>query len=269
MKTLGKVIGIVGGAMFLGFCGLVVCGYLLLRGLGPHYEKTNGKAFWVTALNHDLRQTRNEIEEADLKTFRVFSLKDSEWAKDKNHVYFKGRVLRSADPDEFEITDRTNHLGRSGDNEYKGSRKTRNEAEQFVNLGIYSTDINGAYWFDRLIPGANPETFKLLEIPETKYKNDGAWAADANAVYCNARRLDGSDPTTFRLLGYNYGIDKHRVYYESHPLSQADRKTFVVTYHETKYVIGYDGNFIWNFETRIEATEEQKKLVRAEQEARM
>jgi hypothetical protein len=102
-------------------------------------------------------------------------------------------------------------------------------------------------------------------MPETEYKSDKAWAVDANAVYCSGRRLEGSDPETFRLLGFNYGVDKHRVYHEHNPLPKANRETFVVSYHETKYVIGFDGAYIWVCEKRIEATDEQKKLVRAEQ----
>ena len=265
MKTTGKVFAIVGALMLIGCCGLGICVFLVVNGLGAHYEVVDGKAVWVGALNHDIRQTRYKIDEADVETFRVFSLGAGQWASDKDRVYFEGRVLRDADPENFEIVDHQAKISRSGDNEYQRARKTKNDAENLVSLGAYSTDVNGVYWFDRLIPGADSTTFKLFEIPETEYKNDGAWAVDASSVYCNARRLEGSDPKSFRLLGYNYGIDQHRVYHKHTLLTDANPETFVVTYHQTKFVIGYDGNFIWTFEKRVEATPEQKQLIRSEQ----
>lgn len=265
MKTFGKVIAIIGVVMFLGICAVIVLGYLLLRDLGAHYEKEAGKVYWVRGLSHEFRQTRRDVPDADFETFQVLSSHNSRWASDKNHVYFEGRVLRSADPNDFEVFDRDNELSRSGDNEYKRARKIRNDVEKFVDLGSYSLDINGVYWAEKVMPGADPGTFKQFDMPETEYSNSKAWALDETGVYCNGRRLKGSDPATFRLLGFNYGVDKHRVYHEFNPLPQANRETFVVTYHETKYVIGYDGTQIWVYEKPVPATEEQKKLVRAEQ----
>ena len=267
MKTFGKVIAIIGVVMFLGICAVIVLGYLLLRDLGAHYEKEAGKVYWVMALSHEFRQGKIDVPDADFQTFQVLSSHNSRWASDKNHVYFKGQVLRSAHPNNFEIVDSANKRSRSGDNEYKGSKKVKNDVEKFVRLGhgFYSLDIHGVYWFERVMAGADPDSFKLFQMPETEYKNDKPWAVDANAVYCSGRRLEGSDPESFRLLGFNYGVDKHRVYHEHHPLPEPNRETFVVTYHLTKYVIGYDGDSIWNYEERTDATEEQKKLVRAEQ----
>ena len=265
MSTLVKVILVLVAVTAFSCCGLMGFAVLKLRDLGGHYELADGKAYWVSALNHDFRQARFEIAEADLPSFQAFSFGKGQWASDKNHVYFEGRILRSADPNDFQIIDREKHLSRSGNNEYKRARKTKNDAEQFVSLGQYSSDMYGAYWFDREIPGADPKTFELFAKPETEYKNDSAWAVDSKAVFCDGVRLEGCEPASFRLLGYDYGTDGHRIYYESKLLPEADPQAFVVTYHEKKYVVGYDGKFIWQFGECDVATDQQKALLRPEQ----
>ena len=137
-KSVVKLLAIAGAVMFLGVCALIVLGFLFLRSLGAHYEIAGGKVSWVAPLNHNIRRTRHEVPEADIKTFRAFSWSHCQWASDKNHVYFEGRVLRDADPDDFEIIDTVNDLSRSGNNEYKRSQKIKNDVEKFVSLGAYS-----------------------------------------------------------------------------------------------------------------------------------
>ena len=237
-------------AIFLAVSSFAVCcisfyAYGFFSRLGGHYTKKDGKVYWVHVRNHDLKKIENEVEGADTRSFKAYKYSKSQWGRDKNHVYFEGRRLRSADPETFKIVDVAKELSRDANNEYKGSRKTKNDGEEFVTFGQYSKDIHGVYWFDKPIPGADFKSFELVIKPKTKYKNDHAWARDKNRVYCDGRPLPQSDPKTFRLLGANYGVDKNRVFYCHIHLPAADPKKFIVTYHDTKYVVGDDGSFYY------------------------
>ncbi len=246
LKTAAIVVSLILVVASIGVCCISIYAYNFFSGLGGHYTKKDGKVYWVRVNNHDLKKIETEVDGADADSFRAFKFSKKHWARDKNHVYFEGRRLRSADPETFEIVDAANKISRDADNEYEGSRKTRNDAERFVSLGMYSKDIHGVYWFDKPIPGADFASFELIKKPNSKYKNDRAWARDKNRVYCDGRFLPLADPKAFKLLGANYGADQNRVYYCAKLLPAAKPGSFVVTYHKTKYVVGDDGQFLYS-----------------------
>lgn len=69
----------------------------------------------------------------------------------------------------------------------------------------YGWDKNDVYYAGRLIPGADGQSFKVL--------NDW-YAADKNQAYYAGKPIEGVDPATFTLMEYDYAMDKHAVYKE-------------------------------------------------------
>lgn len=98
----------------------------------PHtsYSKDSVHAFWQDVI----------ISEADSATFEVID--SSRYAKDKNHVYFSGKVLTN-DPSTFET----------------------------VGIYGYAKDTGHVWYFGMLVPGADPATFIVTDDGRGKDKN--------------------------------------------------------------------------------------------------
>ena len=114
-----------------------------ISNLQAQYLKENGNWIYVTYDEAAGRRVKNL--DVDNDSFTV--LKNKEYAKDKNTVLYKGRVIKDASPNSFEV----------------------------INDEGYSKDENNVFVdFDKVI-GANPKTFVYLSFPYSKDDKD---------VYC-------------------------------------------------------------------------------------
>jgi hypothetical protein len=109
-----------------------------------------------------------KMEGADGATFASVG---KGFGKDKEHVYWKGRVIERADPKTFSVL--------SPD---------------------VSKDANHVFFEDKIIADADPMTFRLL----SKYL-----ARDQKHIFAAGRVIEGADPDTFRSIPKDEGPNAH------------------------------------------------------------
>ncbi len=136
----------------------------------------------------------------DVATFEVLS---QYFARDKNHVIFNigasnqvggiFGIIMEADPATFSVP-------LDGEGSTTGS--------------LYGIDVSHVYYYDKVVPGADPKTFHL---------NGGYYGKDATSVYYNGRVVVLADPLTFFVHQNNSSRaqDKNYIYTEG----QAERPT--------------------------------------------
>jgi len=100
------------------------------------YDKQDGRWVWIS-YDEGAGKRINDIDPHHFETFEV--LNNEKYARDKNSVFYIGRIIKSADPKSFEV------IG--------------NE---------YSKDAKNVFLDDKTIVFANPKTFNQLEFPYSK-----------------------------------------------------------------------------------------------------
>ncbi|WP_421796139.1 DKNYY domain-containing protein [Haliscomenobacter sp.] len=150
---------------------------------------------------HGFPASRQVIGQADPKSFK--SIKD-EYGKDKNHVFYYGKIIPQADPASFK------HLA-----------------------GAYSKDKNYGFTRDEIIShdGAH---FEIVPNPNEKPGNVTAegivYARDREKVFRDNVPVAGADPATFEFVpmfnGNYLARDRYHVFWHDQPLEGADGETF-------------------------------------------
>ena len=139
----------------------------------------------ISKINKEISFACREIEEVDYDTFEEFE-PFSPYAKDKNNVYYREKIIKNADLKTFGIIE--------------GS------SENIVSK--YAYDKNTIYLYGEKIKGANLKTFEVL---------DPMLARDKNDFYLYGVKLN-VDIKTFEYTlekGYFKGKDKNRTYNNS------------------------------------------------------
>ncbi|MBP6812793.1 MAG: DKNYY domain-containing protein [Saprospiraceae bacterium] len=108
------------------------------------YRKENGQWVWVS-YDESVGKRITPIDAHDAKSFKV--LKSKKYAKDKNAVFYHGRLIENADPKSFQV----------------------------IHDSGYSKDKNRVFLDENIIVLADPATFEFLEFPYSK---------DSDHVYC-------------------------------------------------------------------------------------
>lgn len=126
------------------------------------YEKIDDKWYYVT-INEGSGITKEKLI-VDKNTFEI--LENSDYAKDKDSVYFKGSIIEGAHSNSFKT------IGNS----------------------TYSLDKNNVYIFWYLIPDADVNTFEILEFP---------YAKDKRRLYCGNLSINFNKIYSFDLLENN------------------------------------------------------------------
>ena len=141
---------------------LVLIILYFFKGCKTGYVKKNGDWSWVT-IDEQNGKRLHWIEGIDQNSFVV--LKNKNFAKDRDQVYFKGKKINHATPDGFELL---------SDDEYG-----------------YSKNHQYAFLNNEVIIGADPNSFVVLEFPYAKDKND---------VYCGTipMKLEPEEVKTFK-----------------------------------------------------------------------
>lgn len=178
-----------------------------------------------------------------------FSALGDGYAKDRNHAYFRGKEMFGADPDTFVKLGPIDVLYAKDRNSVylNGESLPGFDAPSFridekdgwpFSYPIYLIDKNkvslgpsradGESFEIREIPGADPETFVEL---------GWFWGKDVSRVFYDTTLLDGADPTTIQVLGTHngsdataqqYAKDRHAVYYRASKIVGADAGSFRV-----------------------------------------
>ncbi len=222
----------------------------VITGCGSSYKLENNH--WVfTWWNEDSGTNVRIVKNADKESFKI--LKKTEYAKDKNRVYYRGLEIRNADSKSFVYID-----------------------------DYYSKDINHVFLRDKELTSIDPLTFEIIKWEWSKDKNDiyshnkgigvkdidsfqfinidwgkdrisyyyiGGWtdigsvdadynsfkiinssnyAIDKNQAFYERMPINNSSPKTFKVLNLCYAIDKHNAYYKGQIVKGVDLKSFKV-----------------------------------------
>jgi hypothetical protein len=197
----------------------VVCA--LLTGCATTgYGMQGGRWVFVHPAGDSWTDTESDpIEGADISSFKLLS--DSEYAADKNAVYYRGDKIPNAIPSSFR------HFG-----------------------GDYWSDASHVFFVNEELSGANPKTFSPLPIapwsrddklcfrasslvpssdPKTFVAIDFHWAKDATHYYAYKFAnvfIVPCDYSTMKVLSRSYAKDKDRVFWLGKEVVGADAATF-------------------------------------------
>ncbi len=169
------------------------------------------------------------IEKADLETFEI--LRYSDYSKDKNSLYFKDKKVSGVDLETFEIIDWD--YAKDKDSVYF-QQKIINKADPVTFepldpfFSYYSKDKQYVYYQGELVRGADPGTLKKVELNAGNSRNidfGSTYASDKNSVYFDGEKILGADPKTFEALSSDLSKDKNDFYYLGKKLN-VDLKIF-------------------------------------------
>lgn len=133
--------------------------------INPHYSKEDGKWAYVTFNEAVGRKIIDLGVNVDNDAFTV--LKNKNYAKDKYSVFYKGVVVKEADPNTFEI----------------------------VNDEGYSKDAIHVFIDRCVIIGANPNTFVCLKFPYSK---------DDKKIYCGSIPMFVDNIEEFKVTQFGH-----------------------------------------------------------------
>jgi hypothetical protein len=82
-----------------------------------------------------------------------------------------------------------------------------------------SSDTKNIYYYNNIIIGADPETFKFVNATASDvakkfgFDKNFVYGPYSNYNYLLFKKIEGADPLTFRVLGQEYAVDKNHVFY--------------------------------------------------------
>lgn len=180
---------------------------------GGKYE-VDGNSVYYSYWTFSFGTITDTLPGADPATFQEVE----DWiGKDKNHVYFKQKLVPGADPATLEV------------DKYPLFHDSKDY--YFQEVPIHVADVR---------------TFKVLK----RGYDDDIWAIDSKCAYYDTIRISEADVKTFKVEKFFYATDKNHVYRYGQILSDADP----ATYKETENS-GYatDKNHVWYFGEMIDS----------------
>lgn len=221
----------------------------------PHtaYVKENGKVYYSDLIRR-YTQTPDliEIKDVDFDTFETIDTHTpkEEFAKDKDHIFFAGKI---ADIDKNTFEEISDFYFKDKNFVYYVERVgisytlKRVDADVvsfkvFVASGLdsYTLDKNNVYYNGEIIKGVKPDSFGFVSTPEEVSRMGGKGGPDMTKFYIKdsdhiiyrGKIVYGADVKSFSTIytgGYfqEYGKDKSHVYYQNSLIDDADPNTFV------------------------------------------
>jgi hypothetical protein len=183
------VLGII---MFLFFSTSFGVGYKEIdKEKSNQYFSKGGKVYF-SSMGNFFELGVKELKGTDLKSFEVLA---SNYAKDKNFVYYNGEKILGVDASTFE----------------------------YLEEG-FSKDNTRVYYFDKVLEDANPKTFIYLQR--------GMGKDNVNVFLEGKLVLEGViDINTFEIINLNYYKDKNNIYYKNLKLEGVEPNTFEYDYN--------------------------------------
>ncbi|GAB3951291.1 hypothetical protein GCM10028805_31120 [Spirosoma harenae] len=188
LKKLFTSVGLLAISLFLKGCG---------ESSRKGYRIENGEV----VIYRGWPANRSVVKPADAETFTAIN---TEYGKDKNHVYYIGQIIPNADPATFTYLD-----------------------------GAYAKDKNNGYSQENLISTDGPH-FDIVPDPEetpTHITSYGiVYAHDSHKVYKGTFIVEEADPATFAFVSMFNGSylsrDHRHVYFHDRPLEGVDGASF-------------------------------------------
>lgn len=166
------------------------------------YVKVDGRVFYAI----------HEMKSVHFDTFEWLCL---DFARDRNSVYDAGEVLENSDPATFEQIDTYTFIDKQNvyfiDQHYGMVTQLENIDTEGVELvdGSYLKTKSTVFYEDKLLFGADPNTFEVLQ---------GGFTKDKNVVYNYDTKLEALNVDTLRELNYQFICDDKTAYYNSQQL---------------------------------------------------
>jgi len=246
------------------------------------YLSHEGKVYWVIVNSNplvmmgrtpDLGMVRS-LEKERIKAFplngvdfQTFQELPAGFAKDRQQVYYLGKVIAGADAATFEVLNKgyakdqrrvywharsfPNPMRRTAPDGNIGVVPEANSAtfeiiQESVGASsdesLYGKDRAQVYFSGIVLTEAKPDSFQVLV---------GGHSKDESHVYFQAGMLAGADVATFEVLNSEYGKDKNAVYRTGERIEGADAESFEIldhqfnrdknrVYHKEKPMLGID-----------------------------
>lgn len=173
------------------FLGIMLAILLLLTACDAGYQQENGRWVFIT-YNESAGRVVKPIDGADMTTFEEIK---GEYARDAQHVFFRGQILSGADPATFERI-----------------------------AGLYWKDKNSVYYVDHPIPGADPRSFRRI--------GSGPWWRDDANVYVGEDPLNPKDLASFKPINADWAKDALWYYPQKYnnyiPITELDYASFTL-----------------------------------------
>ncbi|SKB48155.1 DKNYY domain-containing protein [Dyadobacter psychrophilus] len=258
-----------------GILFLIIIVWICSKFVGCSFKKGVFKPGFLTPSGYHVRDHRvyyygglmnayiTELAGVDASAFEIVPLEkdildqisQSDYARDKHHVYWRGLMITGADPASFKALG----MERSRDKHhlYFKTGAFSDDPEHYRHLiGDLYIDTNYIYWETEIISN-EPHNLKFKVAADSSsmtYLADskgvfasngmrmdsvdastfkplpGQYSADKNYVYVfdvyELKIVDGADPTTFKLLSGQYAIDKKQAYWHYSAIPDSNPNTF-------------------------------------------
>ena len=224
------------------------------------HKKCNDKIYYKNNCDENI------ISGADIRTFTVLYDQSKYflrgYAKDKNYVYYEGKILKDADVSTFGLVDAV--YAKDKNYVYAYGRKIEDsDGRTFVyfNETNEGEDKNRVYNFlgeselkiNKAYPGQEKYMGEFL-VSILKYR----WKKDKEYIYLRDEIIVGADPNTFKLIrdsnsdSTGYSKDKNNIYFLEKRIINVDKNSFRIlqlgdyavdknkAYYNDKEVIGAD-----------------------------
>lgn len=222
---------------------IILCVSLLLTGCEVGY-KNDGTIVtfhsWNEGSGHNVKNV-----DADPKSFEAI---DDCYGRDKNHAFFRGNIITNSDGRTF----RTLKKGFAADKRYvyigEGEIIPGADPNTFkVHSYALVEDKNDFYWEGKPLKVVDKATFKVLGDNDNW---DTKWAKDSKMGYYlpSATSVKLADPESFHPIkagiagSGSYSADAKQVYFEDKVVFGADPGSFT----EVDYYVGQDKNRVYN-----------------------
>lgn len=212
---------------FLAVIALIACVPMLIS--CSKYEEKGGRMYYSYWPN-EAERIETEIVGYDGNSFKVlrgvFSMDallgfDNPFAKDRNHVYYRGKIMEGADPATFKPK---NIFYSTDQNSIFYEHRFLSHASPAslrILKNYYALDSDSVYWRGLAIAGANPEAFKAL---------GKSYARDDRRGYLDGRPFEVENPAGFRVIDFLWGYDGRGYYFRGVKVEGADYATFEIVY---------------------------------------
>ncbi|QIF01000.1 DKNYY domain-containing protein [Roseimicrobium sp. ORNL1] len=156
-----------------------------------------------------------EVVGADAASFKHPLPKgESIYAKDKNHVYLRARVVPGADPATFEMFD--DEYSRDAKFVYRGEERICDDSANFEVLGGNFVKNSKAVY--RLYPKVEVQTTDVANFRKLAQSEYHSYFADTEHVYVNGIIVEGALPASFKVIKGGFGRDEKQAFYFSEPM---------------------------------------------------
>jgi hypothetical protein len=169
------------------------------------YHISNAKVFYFGGLSSG---PAKELIGADPKSFKNLDeqgFPEGSYGKDKQHVYFEGKLVGKANASSFVRLRK--YFSRDQDHVFYLNQVLSDDPDhfEFIDDNVHK-DRRHVYWSDKIISD-DPASFQLVGQSEglSYYK-------DQLGILANDTRIPNADIESFKPLAHGYSMDKYKVY---------------------------------------------------------